>query len=628
MYRTHRGNPNSGSPDLPVLSLLTAFLLINCVTLRAETARPNILWIVADDASPHIGCYGDTTIATPALDGLAAAGIRFTRAFVTCPVCSPCRSAMITGMYQTTFGAHHHRSQGDAGKSNGGPKYLSSYQQPVPAIPRLFKDSGYFTCNSATGLPGARPGKTDYNFVWNREDYDASDWAGRKAGQPFFAQVQLKGGKNRASDQHGASPDHVVLPPYYADHPALRADWAEYLDSWVATDRQVAAILSRLDAEGIADSTAVFFFTDHGISHLRGKQFLYDEGIQVPLIVRLPGKSTAGVVRSDLLTQIDVAASSLALAGIGRPPNLQGVDLFAGDLAPRDRVFSARDRCDETVDFIRCVRTDRFKYIRNFMPHLPHAQPNRYKDSKHCVQTMRHLYATGQLTELQGRPFAPQRPAEELYDVCNDPHELVNLAQDEGHTEALRGLRESLYNWMQTSGDLGVIPEPVLEELGREAGNKYRLMKTHAQKELVPEILAVLDAGNRGRLGLLISSLQHSSPAIRYWAAEGLGIHGDASHIRHLAPLVRDTYGGVRVAAVLARCRLGATPEDVELLANEINSDNFIVGMYAIRALEILGPDLATHQSVLIRSATKNPFEFTRRIAARLSVKLDRLPAR
>ena len=196
MYRTHRGNPNSGSPDLPVLSLLTAFLLINCVALRAETARPNILWIVADDASPHIGCYGDTTIATPALDGLAAAGIRFTRAFVTCPVCSPCRSAMITGMYQTTFGAHHHRSQGDAGKSNGGPKYLSSYQQPVPAIPRLFKDSGYFTCTSATGLPGARPGKTDYNFVWNRENYDASDWAGRKAGQPLFAQVQLKGGQD------------------------------------------------------------------------------------------------------------------------------------------------------------------------------------------------------------------------------------------------------------------------------------------------------------------------------------------------------------------------------------------------------------------------------------------------
>ncbi len=209
----------------------------------------------------------------------------------------------------------------------------------------------------------------------------------------------------------------------------------------------------------------------------------------------------------------------------------------------------------------------------------------------------------------------------------NDPHELVNLADDVRHAETLRQLRDSLYGWMQTSGDLGVIPEPVLEELGREAGMKYRLMETNKQKELIPEILAVLDASNRGRLSLLVASLQNSSPAIRYWAAEGLGIHGDVSHIRHLAPLVKDRYEGVRVAALLARCRLDPTLKDVKLLAGEINSDNYIVGMYAIRALEILGPTMASPQSKLIFSARKSPFEFTRRIATRLSTAMERAAA-
>lgn len=160
----------------------------------AEDLRPNIIWIVAEDASPHLGCYGTTTIATPHLDRLAEAGVLFENAFVTCPVCSPSRSAMFTGVFQTTLGAHHHRSQGTAGKARGTRALFTSYRLPVKSIPRLFQEAGYYTCNSATGQIDGRRGKTDYNFVWDNADYNGIDWSERAKGQPFFAQVQLRGG--------------------------------------------------------------------------------------------------------------------------------------------------------------------------------------------------------------------------------------------------------------------------------------------------------------------------------------------------------------------------------------------------------------------------------------------------
>lgn len=600
-------------------SLLCGCLSLLPVVAAADQTRPNILWIVVEDASPHVGCYGETTIRTPAIDRLAEQGIQFTQAFVTCPVCSPCRSALVTGMYQTTLGVHNHRSQGDKGKAKGGPGYRTSYHLPISTIPRLFQDAGYFTCNSSSGLPNARPGKTDYNFIRNPGDYNSSDWADREHGQPFFAQVQLHGGKNRRAHQHGTDPAKVTLPPYYADHPVLRQDWAEYLNSWVQTDREVAAILQRLEDEQLADSTAVFFLTDHGISHLRGKQYLYEEGIRVPFIVRLPDGTEAGSVRDDLVNQLDLAASSLALAGIPSPEYLQGMDLFAEDVAPREYMYAARDRCDETVDVIRCVRTERFKYIRNFMSHLPHAQPNRYKDGKQMIQTMRQLHADGALNELQARVFVQPRPIEELYDLQNDPHELVNLANSDSHAELRQRLRGKLEEWLQSSGDLGLIPEPVLEELGREAGSKYDVLRTETQKQLVPQMLAVIDAGDRGDTDALVQALSHSSPAVRYHAATGLGLRGDSSHLQLLAVLLNDDYEGVRVAAALARERLDAAVSDSELLAKLITRDNYLVGMFAIRALEQLGPETAALHADAIRAAQHSPYEFTRRIAVRLT---------
>ncbi|MCO6455407.1 MAG: sulfatase [Pirellulaceae bacterium] len=437
-----------------------------------ETDRPNILWFIVDDMSANFSCYGEKLIETPHVDRLAREGTQFSRAFVTAPVCSPCRSALITGMYQTSIGAHHHRSGRGTEKIH--------LPQGVTPIPALLRQAGYYTC-IGSGLPGAgraggnaRPaaqlGKTDYNFQWDAAMYDSHDWAGRQPGQPFFMQVQLAGGKLRGGTDASATrlleraqaelggatdPEQVTLPPYYPRDPVLLRDWAAYLDSVRFTDQHVGRVLARLEREGILEQTLVIFMTDHGISHARGKQFLYDEGTHVPLVVRGPG-IPSDVLREDLVEHIDLAAISLGAAGLPLPPSMQARDLFAEDYLPRDAVFAARDRCDETVERLRSVRTARYLYIRNFHPQRPHLQPNAYKDGKSILQTLRSLHDTGKLDPLaEELLFRPTRPAEELYEWTTDRWQVKNLAGDPAHRSALETLRKRLDRWMVETGDRG-----------------------------------------------------------------------------------------------------------------------------------------------------------------------------
>lgn len=447
---------------------IAAGVVLIAATAAHAAARPNVLWFVVDDMSPNLSCYGETLIETPNVDALAAEGVRFANAFVTAPVCSASRSALITGMYQTSLGAHHHRS--------GRGVLKIDLPAGAPFLPELFQQAGYYTCigSGLKDVPphdrGAGLGKTDYNFQWNERLYDGPDWAGRRPGQPFFMQVQLPGGKLRGNTIDSArrlaqrarkefsavvAPRDVTLPPYYPRDDVLLTDWAAYLDAVRFTDRHVGQVLDRLRAEGELDNTLVVFMTDHGISHARGKQFLYDEGTRIPLIVRGPG-APRGVVRDELVEHIDVAAMSLAAAGIAAPPAMQARNPLAPGAEPRDAVFAARDRCDETVDRIRSVRTDRYLYIRNFLPRRPHLQPNAYKDGKSIVQTLRSLHAAGRLDPLaESLLFSPERPAEELYDWTADPWQTKNLAGDAAHAATLGELRQRLERWMDETGDRG-----------------------------------------------------------------------------------------------------------------------------------------------------------------------------
>ena len=231
------------------------------------------------------------------------------------------------------------------------------------------------------------------------------------------------------------------------------------------TDEAVGQILADLDKAGRLDSSAVFLWTDHGVSHLRGKQFLYEEGIRVPMIIRLPKKQLAGTVRDDLIEHIDVAACSLKLAGIKIPEHIQGHDFLSSDYKPRRFVFAARDRCDETVDILRCVRDSRYKYIRNFMSHLPTSSPVSIRMERRLFRSF-GLVQRRQTKRTAVIPFAHRRPPEELYDLQSDPHEMVNLAMDSKYRERLVSMRKVLHQRMMATRDMGLIPEPILEDVG------------------------------------------------------------------------------------------------------------------------------------------------------------------
>lgn len=463
----------------------------------AELARPNIVWIIPDDMSANFSCYGESAIETPNVDQLAADGVKFTNAFVTAPVCSTCRSAFITGMYQTSIGAHHHRS-GRGEKKIHLPDHMK-------LVPKLFQEAGYHT--SITGWPNrkGRLGKTDYNFQWDTSVYESDDWSGRNQGQPFFAQIHTPGGKLRGKDASGwekissaaemklgrrTPTDAVKLPPYYPSHPDIVRDWAAYLDSVRMTDAMVGEVLARLEAEGVRDNTLVLFMTDHGISHARGKQFMYDEGLHVPLVISGPGVKP-GTVREDLVEHIDIAALSLAAAGIPIPAHMQARDILATDYNFRKAVFAARDRCDETVDHMRSVRTKDFKYIRNFLPNRPYLQPNAYKDGKRILIALRECQDKGELNDVQKLLFRTTRPPEELYNVHDDPHEIQNLASDPKYADKLKELRGRLDSWMEKTNDRGRQPEST-EMYDSDMALYIKKRKDPASLKIIEENIALM----------------------------------------------------------------------------------------------------------------------------------------
>jgi len=411
----------------------------------ARRERPNILWLIAEDNGPQWGCYRYPLVRTPNVDRLAASGELFRHAFTPAPVCSPSRSAWNTGMYQTSIGAHHHRSHRDDG-----------YRLPdgVQLVSDHLRAQGYFTANVLQPAPGIRgTGKTDFNFQVERP-FDGDHWNQRKPGQPFFAQVNFqathKGPAFPEARKQGEviDPAKVDLPPYWPDHPVVRDEFANYLDCVNLLDGKIGKVLEQLEKEGLAENTAVFFFGDNGRCLIRGKQWLYDAGIHVPLVVRWPGGVKPGTVREDLVSAIDISATALWLAGAPLPEKMQGLPLYGSQANPRDAIFAARDRCDDTMDRIRAVRTARYKLIRNDMPDRPYTQHNDYIERQYpTLGAMKQLHAEGKLKGAETLFMQARKPKLELYDVRNDPHEVRNLAESAAHRGELQKLSRMLDDW-------------------------------------------------------------------------------------------------------------------------------------------------------------------------------------
>jgi uncharacterized sulfatase len=451
--------------------------------------RPNILWISTHDINPHLGCYAGVYphaeyAHTPNLDRLAAEGARYDNAIATTPVCGPSRSAIITGMVPTAIGTMHMRT-----KAVPPPE--------VRPIPEYLRAAGYYCTNNAF---------TDYQFHTPVTVFDEfgpqAHWRNRPdPDQPFFAmfhgmvthesQIYVddeRFAKNisRLAPEERHDPDAAPVPPNYPDTAVFRQAVARYNDLITAMDYWVGDILQQLEEDGLSDNTLVIFWSDHGRGFPREKRWPYEAGLRVPLIVRWPGKIAPGAARQELVCMMDLAATTLAAAGLAVPATMHARPIFDAQGAPAAQpcqyVFSHRDRMGETENTVRTVRDGRFRYLRNYHPDRPYMQHQEYGDRNASTwQELRQLrfQEAGQLnmgllpnllTPAQRHFMNTTKPEEELYDLLADPHETNNLAADTAYAADLQRLRDALDRWQEAYPDLGRIPETELLQRWRPDG--------------------------------------------------------------------------------------------------------------------------------------------------------------
>lgn len=295
---------------------------------------------------------------------------------------------------------------------------------------------------------------------------DLSDLKGKG---PFFGQIQLYGGKEIFSSKFKERVNSPVdrkkikLPPYLPNHPAIIEEYANHLDAIQITDNRVGEIITKLRENDLLNNTVIFFFSDHGMRLTRNKQFLYDGGIHVPLIIadfRDKTKLKLEPSNNVLINGIDLSASSLSVAGISVPDYMEGRNIFEEDYKGREYVISTRDRCDFSIDRIRSVRSKEFKYIRNYLTDRPYLQTSYMDaDGVEFVKVMKQLYNEDKLDSIQKIFLSNNRPYEELYNLKEDPFELNNLALDPDFSSKLAHYTTVLDEWIVETDDKGQYPE-------------------------------------------------------------------------------------------------------------------------------------------------------------------------
>jgi arylsulfatase A-like enzyme len=403
------------------LGLASSSVLLFAAKASVENKQPNILWILAEDIGLQLGCYGEKLVHTPNLDRLASQGALFMNAFTNAGVCSPSRSSFMTGMYATSIGAHNHRTP---------PEYAKKLPDGVHVFTKYLQDAKYLTALCELQ-------KTDWNFVPPPRPYDTREWGDLKNNQPFFCQYQFYETHRpfHACTEYPVDREAVVVPPDTPDHPEARQEWAQYLESINILDQKVGELLDKLAQDGLDKNTIIIFSGDNGPHLFRGKRWLYDFGIAMPLIVRSPAHFKPGTVVDELVAALDFAPTFINLAGGDVPGHLQGRIFFGPDKeAEPEYIFATRDRCDTDVDRIRCVRSKRYKYLRNYYPEIPYNESGF--GNVDVVKLLETLNEENKLTPAQAAYFKP-KPKEEFYDMKLDPWELNNLASFPQHKQLL-----------------------------------------------------------------------------------------------------------------------------------------------------------------------------------------------
>ncbi|MGJ8696290.1 MAG: sulfatase-like hydrolase/transferase [Verrucomicrobiaceae bacterium] len=534
----------------------------------ANSSRPNILWLSAEDINDHFGCYGDPHAITPHLDQLATEGVRYTNAYTAAGVCAPCRSTIITGMYQTTIGTMHMRSS-------------ATMPESIKAFPNYLRDAGYYCTNNS---------KKDYQFKESENTWDASNgkahWKNNKdKNKPFFAVYNFTGchesgiagdskyksvTKNLSPGERQDPARFTNLPPYYPDTPTVREDWKRNYELITAMDAWVGDHIQQLKDAGLYEDTIIVYWSDHGVGLPRAKRWLYDSGTRVPLIVRIPekfrtsGQAQPGTVDDQLVSSLDFGITTLNLAGLPAPKITQGRAFLGENLSPpRDYIYGARDRMDERYDIIRSVRDKRYRYIRNYEPLKPYFQYMNTPEKGATMKELRRIAQTDQMPPAMKLFMADRKPVEEFYDLQNDPHEINNLVNDPAQKENLTRFRKAHTAWIKDTRDLGLIPEPEMEIREKQFGSRYGILAETKDTTLPERLGSMANLASSGPQALpkLLAGLNDKDSSVRYWAATGIGnvgIRSEESVIACLALLEKETSTVVRIATARALLRMKA----------------------------------------------------------------------
>lgn len=590
-------------------TILLLTLMCGGISAEEQQARPNILWLSAEDMGPDLGCYGSPDAITPTLDALAARGTRFTNAFVTAPICAPSRSAIITGLYANTLGTMHHRS-GPEGAGEAGMPVLPGH---IKCFPEYLRSAGYYCTNNQ---------QQDYNFApvppesWDESSAQAHFKNRTNPDQPFFAVFNFEGTHEsqtwddaenvdpymeRLTPEQRHEPSKIAIPPYHPDTPRVRTQWANYHDRITALDYWVSAHLRDLDEAGLSDKTIVMFWSDHGAGLPRHKRFLHDSGTRIPLIIAVPEqwRAQAGLpqeaVDERLVSTVDFAPSVLNLLGLQIPSHMQGQPFLGPNLpAPRQYVYSARDRADERFETARSVRDARFRYIRNYQPWGPHSRYIEYVERGGIQQELRRLMKEGKLPDGCSWFGYRFKPEEELYDCLNDPHSMENLAREDAYKADLERLRGAQQKWIRDVRDLAFMPEPELVHLEAQHGSRFNVIPEESKVDPnFPEILySVVE-----KCGTLTPPpveelepwLKNSHASVRVWAAVGLMIHYPKTDrmMELFQQLRNDPSPVIQINAALALLMQDIDKmEQIELITGYLYSNEPWVALNAANALD------------------------------------------
>ena len=618
---------------------MTPFIIVPCMLSSvAMSEQPNIVWISCEDISPHLGCYGDPHAITPNLDKLAQEGTRYTNAFTTAGVCAPCRSAIITGMYQNSIGTHHMRCNAT----------LPTWLKPFPVY---LREAGYYcTNNSKTDYQFSKPAKKEIWDICGAKGH----WKNRpQKSQPFFAVFNFTGchesgiaseskyksvTEDLLPSQRQNPKELTTLPPYYPDTTITREDWKRNYELITAMDAWAGDLIQQLKDAGEYDNTIIIYWSDHGVGLPRAKRWLYDSGTHIPLIIRVPAKFQKSLDISSLATDnqlisaVDFAPTVLNIAGIDPPSYLQGRAFLGLHLSPpRKFVYGARDRMDERYDIIRTVRGPQYRYIRNFEPLKPYYQYMNTPEKGATMQEIRKKEASGQLDPVMALFSANEKPVEELYDTHADPFEIHNLADDPAFSQRLSEMRHALSKWQNEIGDVGLIPEAEIEILEQDAGSRFAILQSTTKNSSTEKRLALLvdiaTSASEGPAGIpkLLDALQNEDASIRYWAATGIGNIGPAatSTLKRVVESLNDPSPSVRIAAARAVAKLGSPEEALPVLEAELQSDHQWGRLAAAIVLDEMDEEARPALPSLQQALLNQPNKYIVRVANRAINELE-----